>query len=176
MNFGLNKIGEKIISYKGIINSEKISELIEESESSISKIEKNRSLAKKVTSIIIEILQNLYHHTDTYVSNDIVSKEVEFKVKHDKDFYFVYSGNYIKTDKVDQLNNWLEKINSLSLQELKELYKSTLLDTNVKEKQGANLGLIDISKRSENKLEYEFQHINSNIKYFHLLSKIQKLP
>jgi len=172
MIFYQNSSAETIISFQGRISSNKISAIIEQSEIKIHKSVQNKRLEKNILSVVIEILQNLYHHTEIKSNIPAEFKKVEFFIKHTNTIYYIISGNYISPDEVFQLKSWIDNINSLSKNKLKDLYKETLSKTNTSKKSGFKLGFIDVILRSNNMLEYKFVEGTNDYIYFMLGVKV----
>ena len=66
----------------------------------------------------------------------------------------------------------MEKVNQLDKAGLKEFYKEVILSGNVTQKGGAGLGIINIAKVTENKLEFTFDDIDEQYTYFTLRIKV----
>jgi hypothetical protein len=58
--------------------------------------------------------------------------------------------------------------------ELKEHYREVISEERQPGQVGAGLGLIDIARKSENQLEYEFSDINDDKSFFTLTVKFEK--
>ena len=81
--------------------------------------------------------------------------------------YVIYSGNVILEEKVHELRNKLLEINSMTVEEIKEVYKMIIAGSSgFSEKAGAGLGLIDIAKKSGSKLDFDFEHVNEKYAFF----------
>ena len=93
-------------------------------------------------------------------------------VIRNEDTYYVQTGNYIDKSIVNQLQERLEKINSLDKEGLREYYRETLDNGSVSSKGTAGLGMIDIARKSGNKLEYEFLEVDEEFSFFSLNVKI----
>ena len=68
----------------------------------------------------------------------------------------------------------IDYINSLDKDELKKFYKETLNNGTMSEKGGGGLGLIDIARRSGQKLQYKIREIDKDYSFFTLTVKISK--
>jgi len=90
----------------------------------------------------------------------VVSKETER--------YRISTGNFVTHDKVDVLKNKIDKINSMGKEELKDMYKFILNHQRLSEKGGGGLGLVDIARKTGNKLEYHFEKYNDIYYFFNL--------
>ena len=69
------------------------------------------------------------------------------------------------------LRNWKKKsrrINRSTHEEIKELYKFILNHQRISAKGGGGLGLVDIARKTGNKLEYAFKDYNENYSFFYL--------
>jgi hypothetical protein len=87
--------------------------------------------------------------------------------RHD-DTYKITTGNFISREKVDILRTKIDKINSMGRDELKDMYKFILNHQRLSEKGGGGLGLVDIARKTGNKLEYTFEKYNDNYYFFNL--------
>ena len=66
--------------------------------------------------------------------------------------YSIITGNYILSANVEALKSKLDRINLMSKDELKEYYKEILNNDTFSEKGGGGLGMIDIARKSGQKL------------------------
>ena len=167
-----SEIGEEGVyyEYQGDVASERINAILEEIEVKFMDLS-NSKLRKKIYNIAVESLQNLYHHSDNVPDDLIKTLGHRFGMliikKKDDDFTLTV-GNYVMSDKVALLTEKIEKINSLSNDELKEMYKFILNYQKLSPKGGGGLGLIDIARKSENKLGYKFYPYNDNYYFYRL--------
>ena len=162
---------EVFFSYEGDISSERINTILEEVEGKFAESSTNLKVRKKVYNIMVEALQNLYHHSDDvpeYLVEKIGKKFGLIIISTNNEEYMLTVGNYILADKVGFLTEKIEKINSLSSDELKEMYKFILNFQKLSSKGGGGLGLIDIARKSENKLGYKFYTCNENYYFYRL--------
>jgi hypothetical protein len=130
-------------------------------------------MKKKVYNILGEALQNLYHHLDKQPEDAARGfNTVIFMVGKDEDSYSIFTGNYIKNENADKLKEKLDKINSLDSDGLKEYYKEVLNNGMMSDKGGGGLGMIDIARKSGQKLDYDFQKIDDDHSFYSLNIKI----
>jgi hypothetical protein len=122
------------------------------------------TIKKKVYSAMVESLENIYKHQDIISSN--TDFQPRFSLFYDDKELVIYASNSILNKKVDPLKEKLEKVNSLDKDGLKDLYKLTILSGNVSPKGGAGLGIINIAKVSESKINFNFEPINDKYTYF----------
>ena len=70
------------------------------------------------------------------------------------------------------LKEKLDKINGCDKEELKELFKKAILEQNIETESTGNLGLLEMARKSGNKLEYQFDKVNDQYSYYTLTIKI----
>ncbi|HLV42931.1 MAG TPA: SiaB family protein kinase [Brumimicrobium sp.] len=163
-----------MLSFKGVVTPELLSSVLKVMESKLGALEKSTKTRKRVYSILVECLQNLYHHNEE-VNDEIDSillKTSLLIIAKQNDSYEVKTGNYITNDKVQDLEEKIKNVNKLGKQELREMYKTVLNHGELSKKGTAGLGLIDIVRKSGNKLEYNFLPIDEKYSFFCLNVKI----
>jgi hypothetical protein len=120
----------------------------------------------------VECLQNLYHHSDEVPENLIKTLGKSYGMvvleKQAADKYRLIVGNFVSAEKVKLLTEKIDKLNSLSTGELKEMYKFILNYQKLSSKGGGGLGLIDITRKSENKLAYQFYPYDEAYSFYRL--------
>ncbi len=66
----------------------------------------------------------------------------------------------------------LDEVNSLDKEQLKEYYKKVLNNGEMSLKGGGGLGMIDIARKTGEKLEYNFLEIDNKVSFFTLNIKV----
>ena len=89
-----------------------------------------------------------------------------------EDHYLITTGNFILSENVNKLKTKLDYINGLEKDELKAYYKEVLNNGQMSNKGGGGLGMIDIARKSGQKLDYSFSHINDKNSFFSLNVKV----
>jgi translation initiation factor 2 beta subunit (eIF-2beta)/eIF-5 len=177
MSFDINEYysrlngGDVLMAFKGSISSELISNVLEVVESRMDEYREGSKIRKKVYNVLVESLQNLYHHIE--VLPEEMQKEFDDKfgilvVSRQDARYKISTGNFIGQDKVDVLRNKIDKINSMSRDELKDMYKFILNHQRLSEKGGGGLGLVDIARKTGNQLDYTFEKFDDAYYFFNL--------
>ena len=177
MSFDINEYysrlngGDVLMAFKGSISSELISNVLEVVESKMDEYSESSKIRKKVYNVLVESLQNLYHHIE--VLPEAMQKDYEDKfgilvVSRHSDRYKISTGNFISHDKVDVLRNKIDKINSMGKDELKDMYKFILNHQRLSEKGGGGLGLVDIARKTGNPLDYTFEKFDDTYYFFNL--------
>jgi hypothetical protein len=128
-------------------------------------------LKKKVYNVLVESLQNLFHHVDTVPSGfDEIGADrfgLLFVSKMESG-YRIVTGNFIRNEKIEKLEEKIKRINRSTKEEIKELYKFILNHQKISEKGGGGLGLVDIARKTGNKLGYRFVDFSDNRSFFYL--------
>jgi len=164
--------GDVIIAYKGCISGNVISKTLQEVEYIFEKeMHEKPKLAKKTYNVLVEALQNLFHHiempSDFIENTENVNKFAIFVFSKLNNFaYKLTTGNFIKAEKKQFLKDRIDQINYLTPDELKDLYKKVLNNDEFSSKGGGGLGMIDIAKKTGNKLNYKFESYNKDFQFF----------
>jgi len=177
MSFDVNEYysklngGDVLMTFKGNISSELVSNVLEVVESKMDSHNESSKIRKKVYNVLVESLQNLYHHIE--VLPDVMKEEYDSKfgimvVSRESGQYRISTGNFVTSDKVDVLKNKIDKINSMGKDELKDMYKFILNHQRLSEKGGGGLGLVDIARKTGNNLDYTFENYNDTYYFFNL--------
>ena len=110
---------------------------------------------------MIEVFQNIVRHGE-----DVEESKDCFGVRCIADGLHIYSSNYINEKAYTFLNSKLKEINKLSSEELKSLYMEILESTELSEKGGAGLGLIDMARKSGNSIQHNFKELKESAYQF----------
>ena len=86
--------------------------------------------------------------------------------------YNVLVANYLTLDYIPTLKARLDKINNLDKEGLRSYYKEVLNNGQYSVHGGGGLGMIDIARKSGNKLDYDFSNLNTDYGIFTLKIKI----
>ena len=135
-------------------------------------IEADPRLRKRVFNVVLEGLQNLYHHPRTdagaHVPQDPSDNDGVILLARSNSGYAVATGNMIGTERVAVLKAHLDRVNGCDPTELRELYQRTLSDGRYGPSGGGGLGLIDMARKSGGKLEYGFVPLDKGRTFFGL--------
>lgn len=178
MSFDINEYyeqlneGEVILSYKGSITSDLISNVLEVVEEKLDDLGESSKVKKKVYNVLVEGLQNLYHHVDDLPDDVRGDIEPKFGIlvitRIEANVFKITTGNFVTSSKIKFLKDKIDKINSLSKDELKDMYKFILNHQKLSAKGGGGLGLVDIARKTGNKLDYNFESLTSEYYFFNL--------
>jgi len=157
---------EELLKHFGPLSYEEIGYLLNKMSVLLDKRGMHITVRKKVYAAMVESLENIYKHQDLIEGdNEYLPK---FSLLLDSKSFSMFVSNSILNHKVSLLKSKLEKVNSLDKNGLKDLYKNTILSGNVSPKGGAGLGIINIAKVSENKINFSFVPVNEKYSYFTL--------
>jgi hypothetical protein len=160
-----------ILYYKGNVDSDVINHVLDTVEDKMVGVSEQSKLRKKVYNVLVESLQNLYHHVDK-VPDDFEDQISErfglLVVEKVVDGYRIVTGNFVRVENIDKLEEKIKRINRSSHEEIKELYKFILNHQRISAKGGGGLGLVDIARKTGNKLEYAFKEYNNHYSFFYL--------
>jgi hypothetical protein len=163
--------GDVILYYKGNIDSDVINYVLDTVEDKMVQVNEQSKLRKKVYNVLVESLQNLYHHVDK-VPEDYEDQTSErygvLVVKKVTNGYKIITGNFVRAENIEKLEERIKRINRSSHEEIKELYKFILNHQKISQKGGGGLGLVDIARKTGNRLDYAFSEYNSKHSFFYL--------
>ncbi len=159
-----------ILLYKGNVDSDVINHVLDSVEEKMVAVNDNPKLRKKVYNVLVESLQNLYHHVDRVPEDfeDQVEKYGLLVVSRVNGGYKIITGNFVQSENIEKLEEKIKRINRSSHEEIKELYKFILNHQRISAKGGGGLGLVDIARKTGNKLDYAFVQYNNNYSFFYL--------
>ena len=132
-----------ILFYKGNVDSDVINQILDKVEDKMIMVNDQSKLRKKVYNVLVETLQNLYHHVDKVpedYEDQMSDKFGILLVTKIDNGYKITTGNFVKSINVDKLKEKINKINKSSHEEIKELYKFILNHQRISAKGGGEIG------------------------------------
>lgn len=175
-NMQLNNI---IFVYQGEVTADLVSSILHMMENKLDGDGEDKRVKKKVFNVMVECLQNVYHHLDSLqvsnVEGEINDRTALLMIGKEEKDYYVITGNHIYNSRIDFIRQRLEKVNNSDKEELKQLYQSILNEGELSEKGTAGLGMIDIARKSGQKLGYDFHPVNEKYSFFSLEAKIARV-
>lgn len=154
--------------YDGNIVDEVTDKIIDLSENYLSGEKDFEKSKKKISFLLAECFQNIIRHQ--------VKAQPEKSLEPDKGFFLlrniqglllITSGNLIKNQEIANLKASLDKVNSMDPENLKEMYLTILAGGVISAKGGAGLGLIEIARKSGQKIEFVFEDFNHSYAIFY---------
>lgn len=158
--------GNLMFVYRGIVTNENSEALLMLLEKDMEQSDFGFLGRKRLFMFVLESLQNVSRHSSKQKHG-----EMSLVVYSKKDSgYTVTTANVIHKDDASGLKNQLDLLNSLDADGIRDLYRQKLSTTDFSEKGGAGLGLIEMAKKTGNKLDYDFIELDKEHLYF-VLSK-----
>ncbi len=165
--------GNIMLSFKGEVTSDLLTSILQIMESKMETLEEPPKIKKKVYNILVECLQNLYHHLDDDdFKTRVNEKSALFMIRKLDGEYSIMTGNFIASENVEMMQGRLDRINDMDKDQLKVYYKEVLNNGEMSAKGGGGLGMIDIARKSGKKLEYNFDRIDEEYSFFSLNIKV----
>lgn len=165
-----------VIDYRGIIQYETIGELIHKLKSQVHAMGIQIGTYKRILLVMIEALENIMKHSRKPTGN--VDNEHDFfstlSITREGHVFQLCSSNILDNYAMPLLRKKLDHLNSMSKQEIKDLYKETITNGEFTNTGGAGLGLIEIAKISGNKIDYEFVPLNEDFSRFTLQVTVEE--
>lgn len=172
------QVNNVIFVYQGEVTQDLVTSVLEMMEKKLDEDGEDKKVKKKVFNVMVECIQNVYHHLDaletTNVSGKINDKRALLMIGKEDTDYYVITGNYILNEKVEAVREKLERVNKCDKEELKKLYQEILANEQMSDKGTAGLGMIDIARKSGQKLGYDFHYVNETYSFFSLEAKISR--
>lgn len=159
-----------IFMYRGVVTADLVTHILQIMEDRLEEDKASKKTSKKVFNVMVECLRNVYSDEISEETSEIEAIAI-LLVKSEEDGYLVSTGNYLKNSDVEALKNRLDKINQMDGEKLK-IYYQELLISPVVEKGLTSLGMIDIARKSKQKIAYQFQPVNEFFTFFTLEAKV----
>ena len=167
-----------IFVYQGEVTADLVSSILHMMENKLDGDGEDKKIKKKVFNVMVECLQNVYHHLDTLevpiTEDEFNDRTALLMIGKEETDYYVITGNHILNNRISGLKNRLEMVNNCDREELKNLYQSILNDGELSDKGTAGLGMIDIARKSGQKLGYDFHPVNEKYSFFSLEAKVSR--
>lgn len=163
-----------MLSFKGGLSPELINAILNIIEHKLEVCEQDHRIRKRVFNVVMECLQNLYHHhagtaaTSTNGQMDDSASQGVVMIAQAETGYSVLTGNFMARKEVEALKHHLDHVNGCEPEQLRDLYKHTLGDGKFSRSGGGGLGIIDIARKSGRKLEYGFVPMDDDNAFFSL--------
>ena len=153
-----------LMAYQGDFQQSSILPLLNMIDKNLNIKKSENAINKNLFHILVELLQNIMHHG--YAAED--KREGIFSIGINDQKYNICAANYIGNENVDELRKKLERFRTMSMNDLKEEYKSILRGGPKTPDGGAGLGFIDIMRASEQQLQFEFVKLDEVKTLFYL--------
>ncbi|MDO4462855.1 MAG: SiaB family protein kinase [Bacteroidia bacterium] len=157
--------GSVMIEHVGDISSEYIDSVLPAVEQNIYTHIEQDNVRKRAFHIFIECIQNLYHHiesTPSLVKTYADDKLGAIVMTMDGGLCRVTTGNFVSKTKMQSLCQRIDALNAMDADEIKRVYRETINNRDFSDKGGAGIGMIDMRRKTGNKLQYAFYKVKDN--------------
>ncbi|MFC2090665.1 SiaB family protein kinase [Bacteroidota bacterium] len=158
------------LAYSGNFSDSMTEKIIELSESYLESHEKLSKLKKRTSFLVAESFQNVVRHSIKLTEDaDEDGLNETFLLRFYDNKCFIASENLIENKYISVVESQLEQIRNLDTAKLKELYKAILSEGSFSEKGGAGLGLVEMARKTGNKLMHAFEPKSHGKSLFYLM-------
>lgn len=155
-----------MFAYRGVVTNDNSVPLLMLLENEMKSSEYGYLGRKRLFMFVLESLQNVQRHSNKNLHANM-SLVVYSKTDNG---YTVSTGNVIHNENIDILKSKLDEVNKLETDDIRNVYREMLSNSKLSSKGGAGLGLIEMAKKTGNKLDYAFYPIDNEYSYY-ILSK-----
>lgn len=155
--------------YYGMLGDELQSLLMLTTEEHTERMTLPRSMKKRMLSLSVECLQNLYHHAQDDLAVRSGPVRVFFSLGTCQANYYIASGNYVSEVVADFLRDRLEQLLSMSDAELQALFVRLLNTPGHSAKGGGGLGLVEMMRKTKRNIQFNLQPQPDGRYYFTLI-------
>lgn len=126
----------------------------------------------KLSFLMIESFQNILRYGLSGRADDMKSGEI-FIVRKYRGSYYITTGNYVENNRIDPTREKLERVNSLSPDDLKKLFMATLQNKKISKEGGAGLGFMEMVRKTKEKLDFDFVDIDGQRSFFYFQLRLK---
>jgi hypothetical protein len=153
-----------MLCYRGDMSQDIVIALLNLAENKLNQTSFDTTVKSRVFGVMVECLQNITQHSEKSEH----SQSNMFMIGCSDAGYIIYSGNVIRSERVEELKSRILKINTMTESELKEFYKYWMKIESLSGKTEFGLGLIHIARKTGNNLEFDFEKMDDNNHFFSL--------
>jgi hypothetical protein len=132
-----------------------------------------KKLRHKLSFLMIESFQNILRYGDEPSNKDLIYRKEMFMVRNIGGNFYIGSANLIENRKIDFVKSKLIEVNDLNVVDLHLLYRKILTNNRFTDAGGAGLGFIEMARKTNQKLQFDFIKIDEEYSYFYLLIKVK---
>lgn len=164
-----NKALRLLFAYNGVMNEQITEGIIGLSEHTVASHTDLAGANRKLSFLLVECFQNILRHRSKpapHTRNEAINEGM-FSFRSLERAFYINSINLVDSADQQRLTQAVEQINQLNKEELKQLYRARLKETELSERGGAGLGLIELARKSGQPIQYQFDTDQSGNTYFH---------
>jgi hypothetical protein len=156
--------GFEVFSYRGKFTNANSATHLRELEKQLDSNKFSRSTKKRVYSHAVEMIQNIVHHGLICTGQE----ESSFSVVCLSEKIHLISQNCIFVSDSHKISQSIESLNAMSDAELRKYHIDLLCDNDFSIKGGAGLGLVTLARKSDSKIAYLIDEVNSTTAFLSL--------
>ena len=164
--------GDIIYKYRGTVSQKQIITALKTIEESLNIADESNKIRRKVFSVFVESIQNLFHHVENPPKNSEIELEDNFAIiiliREKNQHYRISTGNFIQIKKANSLKDRIDQVNSMDEEEVRLLYREILENEKISAKGGGGLGILDIARKTGKKLDYFLHPYDEEYVFFAL--------
>jgi Family of unknown function (DUF6272) len=157
-----------ILYFKGEITNNLLTSILQLLDDRLERKNEDLKVRKKVFSVLLECLQNIYNYQQyqPIPEEEAYYHAATLMIRRTGDAYYMFR------DRVTKLEAKINKVNLMPPEELKEFYKQIISLQQQTDTGGAGLGLIDMARKSGEKITYSFDDVNDKYCFYSLQVKV----
>jgi hypothetical protein len=149
-----------VFYYFGYFSQSIISAMAESVRLQLEKSDAAPSKRRKIFSSFVEMAQNITHYSlDSLTPSEQRDEQLRqgsVCIGRDGDHYFLLCANPIAVDNVELLRQRIEPLGSMSVDEIKRLYRESLREETPEGSKGGGLGFLTLARDASSPLEFSF--------------------
>ena len=155
-------LSQSILSYQGPLTFSTIDWLLSEFKMAAQDHSVPFRAYKKMISIMIEALENVSRYSELAPLNgqQLPGINPSCQIIQNKGGFELVTRNPFRKGDVPLLRKRIDDVNKHNREELKVLYKATIMNGEFTSQGGAGLGFIEMAKTAGTKLEYHFENLS----------------
>jgi hypothetical protein len=162
---------EIVMCYFGNVSFKISNHLINTLKENLDSDKIERVIFKRVYSSFVECIENITRHTSE--DKESGDRFGIVNVSRQDNFIVIHSGNMVRNAIIADLENRIGPLKTKSQVEIRADYQKQLVEGELSDKGGAGLGMLQIALNSEGNLDYTFQEVDEEKKFFLLEVKIK---
>lgn len=162
---------EILMCYFGNVSFKVSNHLINTLKENLDSDKMERATFKRVYSSFVECIENITRHTSEDI--DEGDRFGIVNVSRQGNFIVIHSGNMVKQENIEELENRIRPLKTQTPEQIKEAYQKQLITGELSDKGGAGLGMLQIALNSDGNMDHVFQDVDDTKKFFMLEVRIK---
>lgn len=152
-----------IYDFSGEMDNSVLNKILVTMDTRMAELGEKVPFRKKINSILIECCQNLMHHASG------ADTPPTLRIEKEDAGYVITTGNLVSKAKAEKLSKYIDKINTMDKDELREFYQKVLTNGKISAAGGGGLGILNIARKTiDNQVAYSSEEVNEQNLFFHM--------